>query len=105
MPLERRIQRTNRLPRLLSPVVYLAVGFVERVVRHVPFGGGGVVAGCPGAGVDAVFGVVFHESHGGVGACFGVPGAGVEVGGEGGVGHFWWRGGGGDGGYVGGYVV
>ena len=74
-------------------MVYLPVGFVERVVRYVPFGGGS--AGCPGAGVDAVFCEVLHEFHGGVGARFGVPGAGVEVGGEGGVGHFWggWGGG------------
>lgn len=88
MRLKRRKHHTNRLPRLLRPVVYLPVGFVEREVGGVPFGGGGV-AGCPGAGVDGVCGVLFHPLHGGVGTHFGVPGAGVEVGGAGGVGHFW----------------
>ena len=65
---------------------YFAVGFVERVVRDVPFCGGDT--GCPGALVDAVAGEFFHEFHGGVGACFVVPVAGVDEGWLGGVGHF-----------------
>ena len=66
---------------------YFAVGFVERVVRDVPFGGRGI--GRPGAAVDGVVGEDFYEFHGGVGACFGVPVAVVDVGRLGGVGHFW----------------
>ena len=82
-----RIDTSNALiPGLLRAVEYFAIGFVERVVGDVPFGGGDT--GRPGALVDGVAGEVFHELHGWVGACFGVPVAGVDVGRVGGIGHF-----------------